>query len=313
MYYPFVRGKQFELLMLREMAAKIAAWEFVPIIEPVKGNFPALKRALDALKENNCHFVLIGNPSVGDLKEDSTPLWTEIIEPQLQGYDNCSVGLNLSATASLELAENFFKQRSASIAIIHNGFSDGKGLATLITQEKPAITEHIFVEQHSTTLYRKHFNATKRILVQDGFNSRNNRDYPPSEPFSELYLTFTEMGCQGFGDFLIAGSEFREGGGPAYAIAIHLTYADVTADNAIAIKHYISDQVNTPKDPAGKYLEALRKLAEDAASQNTQIHQTEAVSEYLHLYRENHFPGLGYTKKLSMQHHVELMAHVLGK
>ena len=36
MYYPFVRGKQFELVMLREMAPRIAKWRFVPIIEPVK-------------------------------------------------------------------------------------------------------------------------------------------------------------------------------------------------------------------------------------------------------------------------------------
>jgi hypothetical protein len=49
MYYPFIRGKQFELVMLREMAPKVAEWNFVPIIEPVKGNFPALKRANVAL------------------------------------------------------------------------------------------------------------------------------------------------------------------------------------------------------------------------------------------------------------------------
>ena len=66
MYYPFIRGKQFELVMLREMAPRIAEWSFVPIIEPVKGNFPALKRAIDKLIENECRFILIANPSVGE-------------------------------------------------------------------------------------------------------------------------------------------------------------------------------------------------------------------------------------------------------
>ena len=62
MYYPYLRGKQFELVMIREQAANIAKWGFVPIIEPVRENFPALKRALTALVDNNCQFILIVNP-----------------------------------------------------------------------------------------------------------------------------------------------------------------------------------------------------------------------------------------------------------
>ena len=311
MYYPFIRGKQFELVMLREMAPKIAEWGFVPIIEPVKGNFPALKRALEKLIENNCRFILIANPSVGELKEDSTSLWEEIFDGPLQDYDKYSAGLSLTAIDSLEVARDFFDAHDVPIAIIHGGFSDGKGLATVIAEVNPNITEHVFVGQNSSTLYRKHFKGVTRVLVEDGFISRNNREYPPAEPFSELYLTYTEMGCDAFGDFLIVGGDYREGGGAAYAIAIHLTYADPDADNAIAIKHYVSDQVDTPKDPAGKFLEALTKLADDVLEDDSPIFQTTAVEEYLRLFEEKHFPGLGYVKKLSMQHHIELMAHLL--
>ena len=314
MYYPFIRGKQFELLMLREMAPQIARWGFVPIIEPVKGNFPALKRSLEALAGNRCKFILIANPSVGELKNDSSLLRSEIFDGQLRDYNNYSVGLNLTASDTLKTARDFFVQYPKPIAVIHYGFSDGKGLSSLILEKTPMITNHIFVEQHSTTLYRKHFKVAgvNRVLVQDGFVSRNNREYPPFEPFSELYLTYREMGCDAFGDFLIVGSDFKEGGGPAYAIAIHLTYADPDSDDAIAIKHYVSDQVDTPKDPAGKFLEALQKLSEDVLAPSSLIFQSDAVREYLTLYENQHFPGLGYTKKLSMQHHFELMAHLLN-
>lgn len=314
MYYPFIRGKQFELVMLREMAPRIAEWGFVPIIEPVKGNFPALKRALDKLIENDCRFILIANPSVGELKENNSSLWSQIFDVHLLDYDNYSVGLNLTANDSLEIAKNFFGAHNNNIAVIHSGFSDGKGLSSLIEEKKPTITEQVFVEQHSSTLYRKHFKkGVPRVLVEDGFISRNNKEYPPSEPFSELYLTYDDMGCDAFGDFLIVGSDFKEGGGPAYAIAIHLTYADPDADNAIKIKHYVSVQVGTPKDPAGKFLEALRKLVDDVQIPGSPILQTIAVEEYLQLYEDKHFPGLGYAKKLSMQHHIELMAHLLDK
>lgn len=313
MYYPFVRGKQFELVMLREMAPKIAEWKFVPIIEPVKGNFPALKRALDKLIENKCRFILIANPQVGELKDDSSALVEEIVAEHLGEYDQYAVGLHLKAEDSLAVAKKFFETHELPIAVIHNGFSDGKGLVSLMETEEPTISEHVFVIPHSTSLYRKHFKGCKRVLVEDGFISRNNKDYPPSEPFSELYLTYGELGCDAFGDFLIVGSDYREGGGPAYAITIHLTYSDPKADDAIAIKHYKSVQVDTPKDPAGKFFEALSKLVIDVTNHGSPIYHSSAVEEYLQLFEKQHFPGLGYVKKLSMQHHIELMAHLLGK
>lgn len=311
MYYPFIRGKQFELVMLREMAPKIASWGFVPIIEPVKGNFPALKRALGELSKNNCRFILIANPSVGELKNDNSALWEEIFDGPLEDYDNFSAGLSLTANDSLDTAKTFFEEHNVPVAIIHSGFSDGKNLAAMIAESSPNITEHIFVGKPGSTLYRKHFKGVTRVLVEDGFKSRINREYPPSEPFSELYLTYDDKGCDAFGDFLMVGSEYRDGGGPAYAIAIHLTFVNPKADDAIHIRHYVSIQVDTTKDPAGKFREALKKLAKDVEEKNSPILQTLAVGEYLQLYKDKHFPGLGYVKKLSMQHHLELMAHLL--
>jgi len=169
----------------------------------------------------------------------------------------------------------------------------------------------VFVESDSPILYRRYFKGVTRVIVEDGFKSQSNRDYPPSELFSELYLVYSDLGFEAFGDFLIVGREFKETGGPAYAIAIHLTYVDPNADDVISVKHYVSDQVDTPKDPAGKFLEALDKLVEDVNSPKSLIFRTSAVEEYLSLHRAGHFPGLGYVKKLSMQHHIELMANLL--
>lgn len=312
MYYPFIRGKQFELVMLREMAPRIAEWGFVPIIEPVKGNFPALKRALDVLIDKRCRFILIANPSVGELKDDNSSLWNEIFDGHLLNYDNYSVGLTLTANDSVRIARDFFEAHSVPVAIIHSGFSDGKGLVAVIAESNPNITEHVFVGLDNI-LYRKHFKAVNRVLVQDGFVIQNNKDYPPSEKFSELYLTYQDLGCNAFGDFLIVGKEFRDGGGPAYAIAIHLTYVDPDADGAIAIKHYVSDRTKGKEDVAGKFLESLRKLVDDVQKTKSPIFKTKAVEEYLQLYEDKHFPGLGYAKKLSMQHHIELMAHLLDE
>ena len=74
------------------------------------------------------------------------------------------------------------------------------------------------------------------------------------------------------------------------------------------IYHFISDRQDTPQDPAGKFLEALNKLIIKADEPTTKILATKALAEFRDLHERKHFPGLGYVKKLSMQHHIEVLA-----
>lgn len=112
----------------------------------------------------------------------------------------------------------------------------------------------------------------------------------------------------GFGDFLIVGNEFHEGGGPAYAVAIHLTFIDPDKDDAMYIYHFVSKTKDTPTDPAGKFGEALQKLIEKLESGDSKLLETTAIKEFRELHEKGHFPGLGYIKKLSMNHHIETIA-----
>ena len=104
---------------------------------------------------------------------------------------------------------------------------------------------------------------------------------------------------------------YSESGGPAYAIAIHLTYLE--DDNDMFIQHFVSDRVNTPTDPAGKFLEALGKLVNAVDDGDSLIFKSEAYKQFKKFYEEAHFPGLGFTKKLSMQHHLELISKFLSE
>jgi hypothetical protein len=156
-------------------------------------------------------------------------------------------------------------------------------------------------------LYRRHFHGGKCILLSDGFERRRNRNYPPVEPFSDLHVTFGDGGMVGFGDFLIIGDEYAETGGPAYAVAIHLTFIDPTKDDAMFVYHFVSERQDTPTDPAGKFGEALRAMMRKLAEPNHHIFESSAVAEFRNLYARGHFPGLGYVKKLSMKHHIETL------
>jgi len=306
MYYPYLRGKQNELLLLKENASSLLKnSDVIPIIEPVKKNLSALNRTLESLKENDIPFILVINPKHGDLKEATSTLYDEIINKTLNDYSNFFIGYIVDTKSNIDDIKDFLDNCQQSIALIHNRYINAKELGSLV-KEYESIKKHIFLDDQ--ILYRRQFKKGEKILIKDGFKKTKNSEYPPEELFSELHLVYDEMGLDGFGDFLIVGDEYSETGGPAYAIAIHLTYFN--DDEVLYIKHFISDRVKTPTDPAGKFAEALRKLVEEVEN-NDLIYKSEAYKQYKKFNEDGHFPGLGYVKKLSMQHHVEIIVKFL--
>ena len=312
MYYPYLRGKQYELLLLRDKADFIAENNIHPILEPVKSNFSSLRRALRSLIVNKTNFVFIINPMVGELKSQANSC-NELIEEELHGYRNYSIGLIVNESSNVENIKEMVQRYSQNnIALIHYGFENGRVLAENISG-LTNIKEHVFVNRFSGRLYQRHFlqSDAKKIIIRDGFIMKKNADYPISEHFSELHIIYKLDGMDAFGDYLIVGDEYREKGGPAYAVAIHLTYLD--SDDDMFVYHFKSDQNASPVDPAGKFDEALNKLVDTANDPNTVILKTKAVDEFRALHKNQHFPGLGKVKQISLQHHIELIADYLTR
>lgn len=310
MYFPYFRGKQNELIVVRDQAELISKSHIIPIIEPVKSNTSPLFKAIKELCKHHSDFVLIVNPSHGDFKDKSKDNFLDTLEPIKADISSCLIlGLIIDESTSLSFIENFLLENAKSrVAIIHYGH-DNPGKVFEVLSAATNIKHHIFIEPQVQKLYRQVFSSVKSsIIIRDGFTKRNNRDYKSIEHFSDLHVTFEEEGANGFGDFLIVGDEYSESGGPAYAVALHLTIIDQLS--GMHVKHYVSDRTESPSDPGGKFLEALTKLIEDL-DEDDRILESNAVKEYRSLYKRDHFPGLGVAKKLSMQHHVELLANFL--
>ncbi len=313
MYFPYFRGKLYELITIRESVDLIADNDIIPIIEPVRKNINSLQKTLELLKTKDIHFILVINPSVGELKNVSTILEKYIIKDVLEDYKNFSIGYILNANSNLIDIEDFLiRYCDYNIAIIHYGFPNGKELKSIVDKNNN-IKKHIFIDNYSGKLYQRYFRNEHwdRILIRNGFKRRKNADYPEDEHFSDLHVTYEDEGMDGYGDFLIVGDDYSETGGPAYAIAIHLTYIDDERD--MCIKHFISERTETPVDPAGKFFEALEKLIVEIDDEYTLILKSNACEEYRILYKDGHFPGLGYVKKISMKHHIELIAGFIKK
>ena len=312
MYHPYFRGKQYELITVRELAPLLKLTSFCPIIEPVREALSGLQKAIDAVVEVEGKAILVVNPHHGDLSGSGEPL-TQLLNDNVFDWSGISAGILLTQNMAVEkIMESYDEHAAHAPVLIHAGFSEAKALAEKLVEPTKEHT-HVFFEEFCGKLYRKHFNGATRILLRDGFKRRRNRDYERVEPFSDLHATFGEEGMEGFGDFLIVGDEYSETGGPAYAVAIHLTFIDPDQDDSMQIYHFKSKSQDTPKDPAGKFAEALAAMMKTLNGPNSKVLETGAVKEFRMLHKEGHFPGLGYVKKLSMNHHIETLADYFKK
>lgn len=310
MYHPYFRGKQFELITIRETAPLLAQKGFVPIIEPVREALGGLERTLKAICDAGGKAIVIVNPYHGDHRENGMSI-TNLLQQGYHGNNAIAAGILLRSDMTLEEAIACHANHEGhNPVIVHAGFTAPKTLAAHLA-DKMAVMCNVFVEDHAKILYRKHFEDSTRILVRDGFKRQRNADYPGLEEFSDLHITYEEVGMAGFGDFLIVGDVYSESGGPAYAVAIHLTFIDPDKDDVMYIYHFVSETKDTPTDPAGKFGQALAKLIRKLDSGKSKLLETSAIKEFRELHAKGHFPGLGYVKKLSMKHHIETLAAYL--
>ncbi len=302
------------MILLRDNAEVFAESGFHPIVEPVKNDFSALKRTMQVMNNKGVGCTLIVNPQIGREPVPASSILEELINGAFKGFKHLSIGYVLHAKSKIsELVTLLSKYRNSSFSIVHYGYTNGKELAAAINRFEN-IRTHIFIEGFAGRLYQKPLKKKdiKRVLIRDGFKAQmKNANYPPTEHFSDLHITFPDEGMEGFGDYLIVGDEYSETGGPAYAVAIHLTYLD--SDDDMFIYHFVSDQTDSPTDPGGKFLEALFKLVKEIKKPNSLVFKSKACNEYLDLFKKKHYPGLGYVKKLSMQHHVELIADYIKR
>ena len=79
MYHPYFRGKQYELITVRELAPVLKTAGFRPIIEPVREALSGLDKALQSVVEADGRAIVIVNPHHGDLSGAGKPL-TEMLK-----------------------------------------------------------------------------------------------------------------------------------------------------------------------------------------------------------------------------------------
>ncbi|RDC58796.1 sce7725 family protein [Adhaeribacter pallidiroseus] len=310
MYFPYIRGKQFELIALREIRDILAGnnTKVSPIIEPVK-NSPTLKKVLSELSREEINFNVIINPVVGDLIGSSAGIM-ELLDKELNGYSNYQMAIIIDESKDVRFYRDLVRDHKLScsgVTLIHNSVNDNiKNILTIIEDKSELpIINNIINSGKTNRRYYRNFDSATLVTLDDFFCcQQKNSDYLPigESQFSEEHLFYKNDGYKGFSDFLTIGDNYSDGGFLPFAIAIHLSYADST--KKIRVKHFVSDSNMDTSDIGGKFEEALNKLIYWSKTSSL---NTRAIEEFKELHSNGHFPGLGSVKKLSVMNHIELV------
>lgn len=305
MYFPYLRGRQYELLALRELVAKgLLSNRIIPIIEPVKLTATLIKTMAE-FKAKGHKLSVIENPSVGSF-------FNEVKGTNRNSYKEDFFGLfeedNIIKAHILkkESFKRFHGVKKGDWLIINTN----RDLLDAYEKEfKNDSPKYVLIPDERT--FRRKVNRP-RILLEDKFEKQiRNADYIhcTDEFFSDDHLYYHDDGFDGFADYSVIGNEFSEVGFAPYAVAIHIVY--FSDDDSLRIKHFVSDSNDDIINPAKKFYEAVKKIAK--WHQTEKMEETEGLRIFLRHYEEQTYPGLGNVKKLSIMHHLELIGRYLDE
>lgn len=319
MYFPYLRGRQNELLCLRELldAGKLSS-KVIPIIEPVKFSSTFFS-SLMKFTEMNRKVIVIRNPKVGSFSKELNDMRKKIekesdenkkqkLQKTLDGYKNVwnDSGIQKAYLVNGKVISD----------IIENKL-DAKNVM-MINIEKG---NYHYYEEYGEEITGKYTVVPKGgdfediidddiIILEDGYRkAKRNIDYieNPDELFSRNHIVYKKRGFVGFSDFSMVGNEYEESGFAPLAIAIHVMYFGNKEE--LRIHHFVSESNESISDPARKFEEAMYSLI-NWENFNV-IPKTIGLNSLIECYNVGKFPGLGVIKKCSLMHHIEMMGKYL--
>lgn len=306
MYFPFLRGKQNELFAISELVSLIQeSRKVIPIFEPINLN-STTRRILPEINSSNVPYILIVNPQTGSLFNKGYAIFRSLLDA-IENKQIATLGYFITdSTSFTEIQQVMTYFSEFRFAFIHSTNSPIRDSLIQITNR---VDYHIFLDGKVSTSYINAFGDKRRIIIKDSFvRLSRNADYKADEYFSDLLSTYSPK-YYGFGDYQIVGAGTREGG-PAHAVALHLTYLKEPNGQEIWVRHFVSDDKVGTSNVQGKYFQALRKLVAFLDQYNN-TPETAGAREYRENLADGAFHQLGFPKKLSMKHHIELMTQLL--
>lgn len=188
MYFPYLRGRQFELIALRELLeGKRISEKVIPIIEPVKPSSTLLK-TLETFVKNDREIAVVFNPTVGDFAKKLKEMREEDSKVANELYD--------LLTQNDKVIKSYIMDRGI-LSEIKSEASKNKYL--IINLNRDCLDD--FLDAYEDTLPRftlipddrafRRVIPDSKVLFEDNFNKQSrNIDYIDNQDefFSDSHL-----------------------------------------------------------------------------------------------------------------------------
>lgn len=312
MYFPYLFGRGSELLALRDVSDELPlATTVVPIIEPVNENTGDLRRCLSKLGAGGVQTIVVINPREGDFREVDLRSFRASLADLFAEYACLVPGFLFGPRNRVREVNAFCNQYpTQNLAILYRGPQlTNVELQSLIAERRIAF--HINRHDGMDPTQRALLPRGKAVDIVDGFNVLlRNADYDGREYFTGSHLSFRANGV-GYGDYSITGPIYHPGGGPAAAVAIHAAFKH-RQTGQIWVEHFVSDDVEMDVGSVGeKFHQAASKLVRAVAARRAEFGTNNALTSYASDVRNNHYPGLGVSKRRQIHHHIALNHKIL--
>ena len=304
MYFPYLRGKQYEVLAVRGLGF-LSSNRIIPVFEPTNLSVETFNR-FRHIANNGVKFSVIVNSNSG---QPPPALATTIqvlkdLESRLPGVVLPAFEIRAGQHVSdvRDFARTFASQQCI---LVHRNHTHSKTelRKALSPLSRPAV--QILLDGGASLDVVKALPAVGKVLLRDGFNRcARNADYPNRSNFDDLLYTYRSRGFDGFSDFSIVGDVYSPGGGAAKHVAIHLTELETTT---IVANHFVSRTPPQKGNDQAKYFSALGLLVSHTGTPPSADLDTQGVREYHQSNSPKHYPGLGKLKQWSIMHHMEII------
>lgn len=284
MYYPYFRGKQYDLLAIKSLIeADRLSDQIRPIIEPVKDS-RTLHTFLASAHNQQQPLFVIKNPQAGQF---------------------------LTETGLTDLEHS----------IDHSAYIIDRSLDSLavdpeiwIVQESRPVLESDWQMNTRPVLVPLEFRLLEKIsgpkiLSEDPYTRLPKTAFYqeiPDELFSTTQVTYQKRGFIGFSDFSIDSRIYYEKGYPTPILSLHLVYF---VDNTLRIHHFLSpDDDRSQKEKFFRLMDQVLPWLDRLTGKVPTL----GLSQLLDAFDKKHFPGLGTMRKASVMHHLEVMSRFLA-
>ncbi|WP_431265125.1 sce7725 family protein [Roseateles chitinivorans] len=319
MYFPYLHGKQKEVLALRHLAPVLGRdGQLQPVLEPVRQATTSVRHTLEACEAHRLQVWLVVNPVRQDFEllppaqslEWGRQLFTSL--PRRQWiHPTLMLGPSLTASLIRRFVQLFGSRPLGLVA-----GPDAPPLHEVMTLLGGAQVRTVFFKDIEPT------HAARVAVGPAGCVWVENRRLPESPElrvserhlFTDRALTFHSDGFAGFSDYTTLPSRPEAPELASRLAAFRLSgLRTAPATGEFWIEHFLGGRFGPDEGGAdGRFRQAL--LALQAALDRTDVcfGPTEAVRRYLDALAGGTVPTRALSKQWEVMHHLELVSGVLA-